>query len=235
MSRKTKIVEEVIALINRELGSSRNREALEERGRRLLARIEGGGNDTLKEPREGGEVPVRSRCPAVPKSLGSRVGGAVALLVGGLGLLAVVLLALFAFLVALGMNLAYSEWLVPAVAPASVLAALPALWLSVRGGAGLFGAGGSSLEAVGPSEDRKEKELLGAIERRGELTPARAAMETSLTVAEADRMLGEFANKGYQVARVSAGSLVYALWDEEQQAPAREQPEKEADDRYPEE
>ena len=157
-------------------------------------------------------MPVRSRRPAVPKSLGSRIGGAATLLVGGLGLLAVVLLAVFAFLVALRMNLAYSEWLVPALAPVSVLAALPALWLSVRGGAGLFGSG-SSPEAAGLSENRKEKELLGAIERREEITPARAAMETSLTVSEADRILSELAGKGYLTARVHEGALVYALWD----------------------
>ncbi len=212
MSRKTKIVEEVIALINRELGSSRNREALEESGHRLLSRLEGGGNESLDERRGDRETPVKSRRAAVPKSLGSRIGGAAALLVGGLGLLAVVLLAVFALMVALRMNLAYSEWLLPALAPISVLAAFPAIWLSVRGGASLFGSG-SALEDESLSEDRKEKELLGAIERRGELTPARAAMETSLNVAEADRMLGEFANKGYLVARVERGSLVYGLWD----------------------
>lgn len=234
MSRKTKIVEEVIALINRELGSSRNREALEERGRRLLARIGGEVNESPEERREGGKAPVKSRRPAVPKSLGSRVVGAVTLMVGGLGLVAVVLLALFAFLVAPGMNLSYSEWLLPALAPVFVLATLPALWLSVRGAAGLFGSG-SALEDESLSEDRKEKELLGTIERRGELTPARAAMETSLTVAEADRMLGDFANKGYLVARAHAGSLVYALWDEERQTPQREQPEKEQDEHRHEE
>jgi len=186
MSRKAKIVEEIIGLIGRELGSSRNRLTLEESVRRLLARLEGGNNGNPKERGVGGDVQVRARRPAAPKSLGSGIGGAVALLVGGLGLLAVVLLALFAFLAAPGMNLSYSEWLLPTVALVFVLAALPALWLSVRGAARLFGAGGSSLESVGPSEDRKEKALLGAIERRGELTPARAAMETSLTVAGAD-------------------------------------------------
>lgn len=42
MSRKTKIVEDAIGLIDRELRSSRNREALEESGRRLLAQLESG-------------------------------------------------------------------------------------------------------------------------------------------------------------------------------------------------
>jgi hypothetical protein len=44
-----------------------------------------------------------------------------------------------------------------------------------------------------------ERQLLVAIERHGEVTPARAALETSLTVAEADRMLGELAEKGHFV------------------------------------
>lgn len=229
MSRKGKIVEEVIGLIGREFQSSRNREALEESGRRLLARIEDRGNESPEERREGGDVQVRSRRPAAPKSLGSRIVGAVTLLAGGLGLVAVVLLALFAFLAAPGMNPSYSEWLLPALAPVFVLATLPALWLSLRGAARLFGSG-STLEDESLSEDRKEKELLGAIERRGELTPARAAMETSLTVAEADQMLGEFANKGYLVARVNSGSLVYALWDGGRQTTRDEDPDNGEDE-----
>ena len=212
-------------MIGRELGSSRNRQTLEESGRRLLARLEGGDNGNPKERRVGGDVQVRARRPAAQKTLGSGIGGAVALLVGALGLL-----ALFAFLAAPAMNLSYSEWLLPTVALDLVLAALPALWLSVRGAARLFGAGGSSLESVGPSEGRKEKKLLEAIERRGELTPARAAMETSLTVAEADRMLGNFANKGYLVARVNSGSLVYALWDGDRQTTRDENPDAVGDE-----
>lgn len=74
MSRKTKIVEDAIGLIDRELRSSRNREALEESGRRLLAQLESGDDENLEEQRGGGEVPVRLRRPAVPKSLGSRIG-----------------------------------------------------------------------------------------------------------------------------------------------------------------
>lgn len=242
MSRKTKIFEEVIGLIGREVQSSRNREALEESGRRLLAQLEGREKEQTSQQGDG-EVPARKRRPAVPGSLGSRVVGAVALLAGGLGLLAVVLLALFAFLAAPGMNLAYSEWLLTATVPVSVLAALPALWLSIRGVAGMFRLNPSP-EAESLSEEGKEKELLGAMERRGELTPARAAMETTLTVAEADRMLGEFAQKGYLVARVSGGNLVYALWDEERRTPDGERTgenqgehhlEEGTDDRYPEE
>ncbi|MGB3683381.1 MAG: hypothetical protein WA990_12975 [Rubrobacteraceae bacterium] len=226
--KKTKIVEEVIGLVDRELRSTPKREVLEESGRRLLARLEGRINENLEEERGDNQVPARPGRTAGPKSLGSRIGGAVVLLIGGLGLLAVVLLAIFTFLVALRINLAYSGWLLTALAPVSVLAALPALLLSARGAAGLFG-GGSSPEAESISEDRKEKELLGAIERRGEISPARAAMETSLTVAEADRMLSAFTQKGYLVARVGAGNLVYALWAEQ----GKDHIDEGKDNRYP--
>lgn len=240
MSRKKKFVEDAIRLIDRELQGSRNREALEETGRRLLARLEGGGKEEPEERRGGGDIAMRSRRSAAPARRGSRIGGVVALAVGGLGLVALVLLALLAFSVALRIGSDYSEWLVTTIAPVSVLAALPALWLSVKGVVGLFGAGSSSPETESLSEDSREKELLGAIERRGEISPARAAMETSLTVSEADRMLSDFANKGYLVVRVSEGSLVYALWD--RQMPRGDQSENEkrenrteegADDRDP--
>src|SRR3712207_8485144 len=63
----------------------------------------------------------------------------------------------------------------------------PAFGLLVRGIAGLSESS-TELPAVANS---KERELLEALRREGELTPARAAMETSLTVAEADKMLKE--------------------------------------------
>lgn len=56
-----------------------------------------------------------------------------------------------------------------------------------------------------------EKELLEALERRGELTPAQAAIETSLTTSEADRILCELASKGYLVVRVDAGRINYSF------------------------
>jgi hypothetical protein len=74
---------------------------------------------------------------------------------------------------------------------------------------------------AGTSEDRpelsaansKERELLGALREHGELTPARAAMETSLTVAEADEMLKELAEGGHLDVRVRGGGIFYALWE----------------------
>ena len=89
---------------------------------------------------------------------------------------------------------------------------VPALGLSVRSVAGLLEA-----RAQRPvDEGRKEKELLGALARHGELTPARAALETSLSVAEADRMLSELAKDGHIEVRASEGRLGYALWDRDQ-------------------
>lgn len=93
----------------------------------------------------------------------------------------------------------------------------PAFGLLVRGIAGLpEGGGGGTL----PSNS-KERELLGALREHGELTPARAAMETSLSVAEADRMLKELAEGGHLEVRVRGGGLFYALWGEPEGA-ARE-------------
>ncbi|MDQ3791833.1 MAG: hypothetical protein M3341_04185, partial [Actinomycetota bacterium] len=61
--------------------------------------------------------------------------------------------------------------------------------------------------------DLKEKELLGALDRHGELTAARAALETSLSVSEADRMLSELAKEGHVEVRAREGRLGYALWE----------------------
>lgn len=59
----------------------------------------------------------------------------------------------------------------------------------------------------------RERELLKALERHGELTPAWAAMETSLSVAEADEMLKELAEAGHLEVLVRGGGIFYALWD----------------------
>jgi hypothetical protein len=63
------------------------------------------------------------------------------------------------------------------------------------------------------SEDRKEKELLRALALYGEITPTRAALETSLSVSEADRMLSELTKNGHLEVRAHDGVLVYALWE----------------------
>jgi hypothetical protein len=61
--------------------------------------------------------------------------------------------------------------------------------------------------------ERKEKELLRALALHGEITPTRAALETSLSVSEADRMLSELTKNGHLEVRARDGGLVYALWE----------------------
>lgn len=85
----------------------------------------------------------------------------------------------------------------------------PALGAFARGVAGLVD---SSKEARLPAND-KERELLEAMREKGELTPAQAAMETSLSVKEADGMLKELAEGGHLDVRVRGGGLFYSLWD----------------------
>jgi hypothetical protein len=84
----------------------------------------------------------------------------------------------------------------------------PAFALLVRGIAGL---------SEGPEEpavaNAGERELLEALQRRGELTPAQAAMETSLTVDQADKMLEDLAAKGHLDVKVRGGGLFYELWE----------------------
>ncbi len=86
----------------------------------------------------------------------------------------------------------------------------PAFGLLVRGIAGLSESG----ERLTPYNG-KERELLEALREHGELTSARAAMETSLTVSEADGMLKELAEGGHLQVRVRGGGLFYSLWEVE--------------------
>ena len=64
-----------------------------------------------------------------------------------------------------------------------------------------------------PAVPGKEQELLEALERRGEITAARAALETSLSVAEADERLSRLAENGHVQVHAREGSLAYSLWD----------------------
>jgi capsular polysaccharide biosynthesis protein len=57
-----------------------------------------------------------------------------------------------------------------------------------------------------------EKKLLRAIGRRGKLTAVEAALETSLSVEEANRMLFELAAKGHLELTVEHGKLLYSFW-----------------------
>jgi len=85
--------------------------------------------------------------------------------------------------------------------------AFPAFWLLVRGVAELHEG-----RSTTPARESKEGELLGALRQWGELTPTRAATETSLSVAEADEMLRKLAEGGHLEVRVRGGAIFYALW-----------------------
>jgi hypothetical protein len=90
--------------------------------------------------------------------------------------------------------------------------------------AALLGKGASDLRgqqrALAPPVS-KERELLSAIrDNGGSITPAEAAMETSLTVREADGMLSELAGSGHLAVEIRDGALFYSL-------PGRRSPELE--------
>jgi hypothetical protein len=58
----------------------------------------------------------------------------------------------------------------------------------------------------------RERDLLSAIRNNGgSITPAEAAMETSLTVKEADRMLSELAGGGHLSVESAGAMLRYSL------------------------
>ena len=61
-------------------------------------------------------------------------------------------------------------------------------------------------------EDIKEKTILEALGRRGKLTALQAAVETWLTVEEAERMLQALALQGQLEVTVEDGKLLYSFW-----------------------
>ena len=82
-----------------------------------------------------------------------------------------------------------------------------------RGGPPAIGTPMDGPPAPLPGGISKEKELLEALERQGEITAARVALETSLSVAEAEEMLSGLANNGHVRVGANGGKLAYALWD----------------------
>jgi hypothetical protein len=86
----------------------------------------------------------------------------------------------------------------------------PALGTFAKGVAGLV----ESRQEERLPQNSKERELLEALRDRGGLTPAQAAVETSLTVKEADEMLKELAEGGHLEVHVRGGALSYSLWDQ---------------------
>jgi hypothetical protein len=92
-------------------------------------------------------------------------------------------------------------------------AVFPAFGVFARGVAGLV-----DTRSEPPAANARERELLEALQSSGELTPAQAAMETSLTVNEADEMLKDLAAKGHLDVRVRGGGLFYGLWESDSEA-----------------
>jgi hypothetical protein len=56
-----------------------------------------------------------------------------------------------------------------------------------------------------------ERQLLEVMEANGEITPARAALQSSLTVEEAEQTLSALAQRGHLDVRVEGSKLVYSL------------------------
>ena len=89
-------------------------------------------------------------------------------------------------------------------------AVFPAFGVFARGVAGLVETRSEPLP-----KNAKERELLTALREHDEISPTQAAMETSLTVEEADGMLKELATKGHLDVRVRGGGIFYGLWQPE--------------------
>lgn len=64
-----------------------------------------------------------------------------------------------------------------------------------------------------PDKKNMERELLAALAGRVEITATTAAMNTSLTVDEASKMLDELAKKGHLELRMEDGVMAYALME----------------------
>lgn len=61
------------------------------------------------------------------------------------------------------------------------------------------------------SKKQHERQVLEAIERNGTITATRAALETTLMVAEADQILSDLAKAGHLDVQVVGGQLVYSF------------------------
>jgi len=108
-------------------------------------------------------------------------------------------------------------WFLPAVVVVATVASVPTLWLTAQGMQGLVDTSPpvSAPEhrgvRKGSQEKSSERKLLEVIEANGEITPARAALQTSLTVEEAEQLLSDLAQRGHLDVRVEGSRLVYSL------------------------
>ncbi len=66
-------------------------------------------------------------------------------------------------------------------------------------------------EAVGPKVGAEKQLLLAILDAGGSMTPVEAALETSLTVDEAEGILTRFADRGHLVVESRDGALSYTL------------------------
>ena len=65
---------------------------------------------------------------------------------------------------------------------------------------------------MAPSVPGLEKQFLMAVQASGGcITPVEAALETSLTVDDAEEIMTRFANRGHLVVHCHEGALLYAL------------------------
>ena len=68
-----------------------------------------------------------------------------------------------------------------------------------------------SPEKTGPKPGSEKQLLMAVQDADGGITPVEAALETSLTVDEAEDILTRFADRGHLVVQSRDGALVYAL------------------------
>ncbi len=121
------------------------------------------------------------------------------------------------FLLAMAGDAMYGDMILMAIF-AAAFAGGSSAWLSASGVKGLWNTRPLTPPARhravprGKDDGRSvERQLLEVIERYGEVTPTKAALETYLTVDEAENKLSELAERGHLDVRAEGGKLVYAL------------------------
>lgn len=145
----------------------------------------------------------------------------VAQIAVGIGVLLPTTIALAAFGFAL--TIAPEDKIVPLVVwltflfLASLGWMIPAAALTVRGVKESYKSAGFgalvSGRSIGGASSEGERAVLRALREGGEMSAARAAVEASLTVAEADEVLSRLAGEGHVRLRIRGGGLFYSLWE----------------------
>lgn len=104
--------------------------------------------------------------------------------------------------------------LVAVAAIAGIIPSLDFIWRGISGAKNqraLMPIADYGKRENGREEKHPERQLLEAIERNGQITSARAALDTTLTVKEAERGLSLLAESGHIYVRIEDGRLVYYL------------------------